>query len=129
MFAPYVALVAAVFLGAVVSGFSGFAFSAVAGAILLRFVSPTTAVPLMMACSIATQALSMARLRQKLEWRRSLPLVAGGCVGVPLALYLFDKIDAHSFRIGFGVFLVLERFQVNWAHIRPVQRSWRTLWA
>src|SRR3954469_12388323 len=70
MFAPYVALVAAVFLGAVVSGFSGFAFSAVAGAILLRFVSPTTAVPLMMACSIATQALSMARLRQKLEWRR-----------------------------------------------------------
>ena len=107
MLAPYVALVAAVFLGAVVSGFSGFAFSAVAGAILLRFVSPTTAVPLMMACSIATQALSMARLRQKLEWGRSLPLLAGGCVGVPLALYLFDKIDAHSFRIGFGVFLVL----------------------
>src|SRR6476659_8357308 len=106
MFAPYVPLYATVFLGGVVSGFSGFAFSAVAGAILLRFASPNTAVPLMMACSIATQALSMARLRQKLEWDRSLPLLAGGCAGIPIALYLFDKIDPHSFRVGFGLFLV-----------------------
>ena len=36
-----------VFAGAVVSGFCGFAFSAVAGAILLHALPPSEAVPLM----------------------------------------------------------------------------------
>ena len=39
----------AVFAGAFVSGLSGFAFSAVAGAILLRVFQPLEAVPPMMA--------------------------------------------------------------------------------
>ena len=42
----YVALGIAVFAGGVVSGFAGFAFSAVAGAILLHFLRPTQADPL-----------------------------------------------------------------------------------
>ena len=44
-----------IFAGAVVSGLLGFAFSAVAGAILLHVLPPTEAVPLMIACSIVTQ--------------------------------------------------------------------------
>ena len=47
------ALMLAAFLGGVVSGFAGFAFSAVAGAILLHFLKPMQAIPLMMLCSIA----------------------------------------------------------------------------
>ena len=53
----------AVFLGGLVSGFSGFAFSAAAGAILLHFLQPIQAIPLMMICSIATQATSMVMVR------------------------------------------------------------------
>ena len=37
----------------------GFAFSAVAGAVLLHVLPPAEAVPLMMACSIVTQAISL----------------------------------------------------------------------
>src|SRR5262249_4714042 len=46
------ALTTAIFLGGVVSGFSGFAFSAVAGVILLHLFEPLVAIPLMMCCSI-----------------------------------------------------------------------------
>jgi hypothetical protein len=41
----------AVFSGAFVSGLAGFAFSAVAGGILLHVMEPLEAVSLMMACS------------------------------------------------------------------------------
>ena len=45
----FLLLSAAVFLGAFVSGFAGFAFSAVAGGILLHTLLPMEVVPLMMA--------------------------------------------------------------------------------
>ena len=47
-------LSAGVFAGALVSGAAGFAFSAVAGAMLLHVLPPLEAVPLMMICSIAS---------------------------------------------------------------------------
>ena len=40
-----------------------------------------------------------------MEWRLSLPLIIGGVIGMPLGLYALRSVDAHSFRIGFGIFL------------------------
>ena len=51
----YLLLTTGLFAGALVSGFAGFAFSAVAGAFLLHIIPPLEAVPLMMACSILVQ--------------------------------------------------------------------------
>src|SRR5260370_7437659 len=48
-------LTIAVLLGGVVSGFSGFAFSPVSGAILLHFLEPLVPIPWMMCCRIASQ--------------------------------------------------------------------------
>ncbi|HEX5211779.1 MAG TPA: sulfite exporter TauE/SafE family protein [Pseudolabrys sp.] len=97
---------AATFAGAVVSGLAGFAFSAVAGAILLHVLPPAEAVPLMMACSIVTQAVSLVSLRGTVKWHVEPTMIAGGAVGLLPALYLLHNIDAHVFRIGFGIFLV-----------------------
>jgi uncharacterized membrane protein YfcA len=101
----FLILSAGIFAGAVVSGLAGFAFSAVAGAVLLHVLPPTEAVPLMMACSIVTQAASLVALRGTVKWRGSLVLTAGGALGVVPALYLLHHIDARTFRIGFGMFL------------------------
>ena len=57
----------AVFAGAFVSGLAGFAFSAVAGAILLRIFQPLEAVPLMMACSVGVQAANLWALRRSIS--------------------------------------------------------------
>src|SRR5262249_30988815 len=69
--ASFLIISGGIFAGAVVSGLMGFAFSAVAGAILLHVLPPTEAVPLMMACSIVTQAVSLVALRGSVQWRGS----------------------------------------------------------
>jgi uncharacterized membrane protein YfcA len=98
-------MVLGVFAGAVVSGFTGFAFSAVAGAVLLHMLPPAEAVPLMMICSVLVQSICLVSLRRHVHWRASLPLVAGGLLGLPPALYVLLHADPALFRIGFGVFL------------------------
>ena len=70
-----------VFAGAFVSSLAGFAFSAVAGAILLRIFQPMEAVPLMMACSIGVQAANLWALRRNIQWEGSLLLIVGGALG------------------------------------------------
>jgi len=100
-----VLVVCGVFAGALVSGFTGFAFSAVAGAVLLHVLPPTEAVPLMMSCSILVQTVSLYNLRRQIQWRASVPLVAGGLLGLPPALYVLLHADATALRIGFGVLL------------------------
>ncbi len=96
-------LSAAVFSGAFVSGLAGFAFSAVAGGLLLHLLQPLEAVPLMMACSVGVQATNLWALRNSIEWKKSLMLVAGGLLGVPIAVWLLHATDAWVFREGFGL--------------------------
>jgi len=95
-----------IFAGAVVSGLVGFAFSAVAGAILLHVLPPAEAVPLMMACSIVTQTASLVALRGNIKWRGSAVLIAGGALGIVPALYLLQHVDSGLFRMAFGAFLI-----------------------
>lgn len=102
---PYLIIAAGVFLGAIVQGLAGFAFSAVAGALLLHVRPPTEAVPLMMVCSVIVQLATLAMLRRTMQWRGSVALIAGGAVGLLPALYLLHHIDTFSFRIGFGLFI------------------------
>ena len=113
----YLIISAGIFAGAVVSGFVGFAFSAVAGAFLLHLLPPTQAVPLMMACSIITQVTSLIALRGNVSWRGNPLLIAGGLIGVLPALYLLHHVDTAVFRIGFGAFLVI---YASYMLFRPV---------
>ena len=59
----------AVFAGALVSGLAGFAFSAVAGAILLHMLPPMEAVPLMMMCSIVVQSANLWNCRKTIRFK------------------------------------------------------------
>jgi uncharacterized membrane protein YfcA len=92
----YFALATAVFLGGLVSGFSGFAFSAAAGAILLHVLQPTQAIPLMMMCSVATQATSMLFVRKPVVWKDLTPLLLGGVAGLPIALMLLTLSEPKA---------------------------------
>jgi uncharacterized membrane protein YfcA len=104
---PFLVLSTGVFAGALVSGFAGFAFSAVAGAMLLHVLPPTEAIPFMMICSIAVQTASLVALRRSMRWQGSGFLILGGVVGIPPALYLLQHVDTWTFRVGFGVFLAV----------------------
>ena len=113
---PCIALTVAAFAGALVSGLAGFAFSAVAGAILLHFFPPLEAVPLMMACSIASQGANLFLLRKTMQWKGSLVFIVGGVIGIPIAVYLLQNADTRMFRLGFGLFVAL---YATYALFRP----------
>jgi hypothetical protein len=123
---PLIVLSTGVFAGALVSGVAGFAFSGVAGAMLLHVMPATEAVPFMMICSIAVQMASLVALRRSMKWQGSLILIVGGVAGIPPALYLLQHIDTWIFRIGFGVFLAIYSaymiFRPAVAHLRQTER-------
>src|SRR5438034_4167235 len=96
-----------VFAGAFVSSLAGFAFSAVAGAILLRIFQPMEAVPLMMACSIGVQAGNLWALRRTIQCEGSLLLIVGGALGIPVAVYLLQNADTHILRVAFGIIVAV----------------------
>ena len=94
------------FSGALVAGLAGFAFSAVAGALMLHWATPLTVVPLLLACSITTQLFSITRLRRTMQWRRCAPFVIGGLVGIPVGAALLRDTDPHRFGVCLGAFLI-----------------------
>jgi uncharacterized membrane protein YfcA len=102
-----VLIASGIFGGAAVSSFCGFAFSAIAGALLLHILPATKAIPLMMACSIAIQSVTLIVLRNTMNWKGSLTFTAGGILGIPPSLYVLSHSDTAILRRGFGLFLVL----------------------
>src|SRR5262245_30420009 len=101
------AIVIGVFFGAVVSGFSGFAFSAVAGAVLINVFDPHATIPLMMACSVISQLLTMLALRGSVRFETSPILLIGGVLGVASAVTLLAYVNDHTMRSLFGAFLAV----------------------
>jgi uncharacterized membrane protein YfcA len=123
----FLLLSTAVFFGAFVSGLAGFAFSAVAGAILLHMLQPLEAVPLMMACSVGVQATNLWALRDSIRWKESFVLIVGGLLGVPMALWLLHNADARLFQQVFGVTIAIYAgymlFKPALGHLQPMSRS------
>lgn len=127
----FLLLSAAVFSGAFISGLAGFAFSAVAGGILLHVMEPLEAIPLMMACSIGVQAANLWALRKNIRWSESIVLVIGGLLGVPIAVWLLRNTDARVFREGFGVVVALYAaymlFRPSMKYLQPMNRGQNAL--
>ena len=123
----FLLLSVAVFSGAFVSGLAGFAFSAVAGGILLHVLEPMEAVPLMMACSIGVQATNLWALRKSIQWKDSLVLVIGGLLGIPIAVWLLHTTDTKTFREGFGLLVALYAgymlFRPSLTYLQHMNRS------
>ena len=101
----FLATLLSVFFGSLVAGLAGFAFSAVAGAMLFHWLAPVDAVPLLLACSITTQLLSITKLWRTMEWRQCTPYLFGGLLGIPVGATLLESINPHEFAVGFGLFL------------------------
>ena len=102
----FVLTVAAILVGSVAAGLAGFAFSAITGALLLHWLAPTTAVPLLLACSLATQLVSITALWKRMQWKQCLFLLAGGLPAIPLGAYLLQHLRPGIFGFGFGALLV-----------------------
>lgn len=101
----------AILVGAVLAGFvqglSGFGFALTAMTIWSWALAPDLAGPLAVGGSFVGQLASIASLRAGFDWRRLLPFVAGGLIGVPLGAALLPHIAPLIYQTLIGAFLVL----------------------
>lgn len=100
-------LLPACFLASLVSGVAGFAFGAVAVALILPLGPAGVLVPLILAGSIVGQVISLVSLRRGVAWRLLWPFLLAGFAGVPLGTAALHLADPHAFRISLGVVLIL----------------------
>ncbi len=96
----------ATFLGGFTSGLTGFAAGLVVSGVWLQILTPLQTAVLIAAYGIVNQAYGIWKVRDALQWRRILPFVIGGAIGVPLGAYLVTYIDPAHLRIGVGVLLI-----------------------
>ncbi|HEU0203218.1 MAG TPA: sulfite exporter TauE/SafE family protein [Burkholderiaceae bacterium] len=95
-----------VFLAAGVSSTVGFAFSALAGAMILHVVADRfEAVQIMMIASIGIQALSVAKLARSISWTRCAPFMAGGIAATPLGALLLLSFKPQAYVPAMGAAL------------------------
>lgn len=106
----FASIEAIVFLSGVMSGLSGFGFSAI-GAVSLLFLSPMLQVPLFQALSTGNQMLSVRQLRKDMPnsakemWAGPGPYMLGGAVGVPIGIWILTHLPAAQLMAIFGVLL------------------------
>src|SRR5258708_22125043 len=95
--ATIAALVAILGGSAIMSGLSGFGFSAI-GALCLWLLPPKLGVPLLMTLSSANQLMSLNQLKAEMkplrEWWPDgpAPYLAGGFIGVPMGLAILHSL-------------------------------------
>lgn len=99
-------LAGASFVAAFASGLAGFAFALIASGVYLHVLEPTAAVALVLAGSLATQSVTIFRLREGIVWRRFWPFLVGGSIGAPLGVALLGRLDDGTVRLTVGAFLV-----------------------
>ena len=99
-----------VFLGAlaggVVNGLTGFGTGITAMGLWLYAISPPVAASLVIVCSFVSQVQTFPIVWRSIEWKRVLPFLVPGILGVPLGTWLLPLVDAGAFKTGIGFFLV-----------------------
>jgi len=98
----------AIFIAASVSSTVGFAFSAIAAAMIFHFVSDNVeAVQIMMVASIAIQAYSVAGMWRTISMRACAPFLIGGAATIPAGIYLLLCFRSQTYILAMGMGLAL----------------------
>src|SRR5271169_536212 len=92
--------------GGIVNGLTGFGTALTAVGLWLYVIPPTAATTLVLICSVSSQVQTLPMIWPAIRWRRVLPFIVPGVLGVPLGTYLLPHIEPRAFKIGVGIFLV-----------------------
>lgn len=111
-----------------VRGIAGFGSGLIAIPLLLLLSLPIVlVVPLIVALDYLASASQGIKNRRAIAWRAIWPLLPFTVLGVALALYLFQTIDATRLRRGLAVFIIL--YAVYTLLAKPPQQVHTHWWA
>src|SRR5580658_6888529 len=103
--------VAILFLGALAGGFvaglAGFGTALMALGIWLYVLPPTTAVPLVLICSVVAQTSTIPSIWRTIDFKLVSPFLIGGLAGVPLGTLLIAYANPDTFKLSVGVMLLI----------------------
>lgn len=107
MDASAIVVAAGALVGGFVSGLAGFGTGLTALGLWLHVIAPAQAATLVIVCSVVSQAQTLPAVWHAVEGRRVWPLILPGLVGIPLGIWLLDRVDPEIFRATVGVLLLV----------------------
>jgi len=120
---PLVVGLAAVYAAGVVQGLMGFGFSLVTVPILVLFVAPRMAIPVILVLSTFINLFLYREVRGKANLRRMLPLMVAGVAGLPVGTYLLVALDAGLIKIAAGCLVAFFALVFLAGLERPIKRE------
>ncbi|MEQ8320876.1 MAG: sulfite exporter TauE/SafE family protein [Rhodospirillales bacterium] len=93
--------------GGLVNGLTGFGTGLTALTFWLYVVPPVVASPMVVICSIVGQVQTLPKIWHAISWKRVMPFIIGGVMGVPVGTWLLPSVPVSAFKIFIGVFLIM----------------------
>ena len=100
-------VIAGAFVGGFVSGLTGFGTGISAMPIWLHGLTPALASPLVVVCSLIGQFQTLPAIWHAIDFRRCLPFIVGGLIGVPFGAWMLPFISVAVFKLAVGTLLVV----------------------
>lgn len=105
--AVVVAIIAGCCAGGFVSGVAGFGFTLVALSSWVWQIDPRLLAPMGVFGSFVAQLLSLGSVRRSFEWKKLMPFLVGGAIGVPIGATLLGVVNITMFRMFVGTILIV----------------------
>ena len=99
-------VVAGALAGGFVTGLAGFGTGLIALGFWLHVIAPAPAATLVAVCSVVAQVQTLPTIWHAIDYRRVLPMILAGLLGVPVGTMLLSRIDVDIFRLTVGIFLI-----------------------
>lgn len=99
-------IIAGSFVGGFVNGMTGFGTALTTMPFYLLAVTPPTAAMLAAVLSVAGQAQTLLAMWRNIVWRRVLPMLAGGLIGIPVGTWLLPHVSVSAFKMFVGLVLI-----------------------
>lgn len=115
--------VAAVLLGATISGLTGFGFALVIVPVLLLIFEPPTVVVLTSSLAVASGLPIVVQDRSLVRVRMVLPLMIPALVGLVVGVQILTRVDTRYIKLGAGIAVVLFAVLVARGYVIPGIRS------
>mgnify|MGYP001149042990 CR=1 FL=1 len=115
-------LAAALFVAAIIRGYSGFGFSAIFIIMAALITNPLPLIPVMFTCEIAMTAFQARGIRSHIDWSRALFMLAGAALATIPSIAIMARLGQNEARIAVSVMVLILSLLLlsGWQLRRPI---------
>src|SRR5690242_415589 len=127
--ATLVFVVAGALVAGFTTGFAGFGTGLVASGFWFHVLPAAAVPPLVALASVAGQVVGLVTVRNAFDWKRMMPFLLGGAIGIPLGVAALAAVAPFWLKTSAGAFLVIySAYQLLGRRRREIG-AWGGRWA